>query len=263
MYSSNLGEKNVTDNRRFWKTVKPLLSDKLAHKETIKLSKYGEIVKTDMETAKVLDTFFSNVVQNLNISKFSDSDLLIRNIKDPTLEAVLKYRKYPSIIPIESKYRYVPSFSFVEVNVADIEKEVLNLNGNDASQNSDMRTKVIKENSDTFSSFLCNTFNSLIKTSKFPQSLKLADITPLYKKGKNDQKENYRPISILPNLSNIFERCILKKMSHFFEDTLSNQQCGFRKGLSTEQCLLVLLGKWKSSVDRCFWCLTNRLIKGI
>ena len=39
-------------------------------------------------------------------------------------------------------------------------------------------------------------------------------------------------------------------MSHFFESTLSNQQCGFRKGLSSQQCLLVLLEKWKRSADR-------------
>ena len=39
-------------------------------------------------------------------------------------------------------------------------------------------------------------------------------------------------------------------MSQFFESTLSNQQCDFRKGLSTQQCLLVLLEKWKRFVDR-------------
>ena len=54
----------------------------------------------------------------------------------------------------------------------------------------------------------------------------------------------------MPNLSKISERCIFKQMSQFFESTLSNQQCGFRKGLSTQQCLLVLLEKWKIFVDR-------------
>ena len=154
----------------------------------------------------------------------------------------MKYRKHPSIIAIESTYRDVSSFSFVEVNEADIEKEILKLNRNKATQNSDIPTKVI--------SFLCASFNSSIKASKFPQCLKLADITPLYKKGKNDQKEDYRSVSILPNLSKIFERCIFKQMSQFFESTLSNHQCCFRKGLSTQQCLLVLLEKWKRFVDR-------------
>ena len=99
-----------------------------------------------METAKVLDTFFSNVVQNLNISRFPDSDPLIRNIKDMTLKATLEYTKHPSIIAIENAYRDVSCFSFVEITEAGIDKEILNLNGNKASQNSDMPTKVIKKN---------------------------------------------------------------------------------------------------------------------
>ena len=57
-------------------------------------------------------------------------------------------------------------------------------------------------------------------------------MTSLYKKGKNDLKEDYRPVIILPNLSKIFERCIFKQMSQFFEGTFCNHQCGFRKGLS-------------------------------
>ena len=57
-------------------------------------------------------------------------------------------------------------------------------------------------------------------------------------------------IKNLSNLSKNFERCIFKQRSKFFESTLSNHQCGFRKGLSTQQCLLVLLEKWKRSVDR-------------
>ena len=43
---------------------------------------------------------------------------------------------------------------------------------------------------------------------------------------------------------------IFKQMSQFFESTLFNHQCGFRKGLNTQQCLLVLVEKWKRSVDR-------------
>ena len=65
MYYPHLDEKNVTDHWRFWKTVKPILLDKLTHQEKTNLSENREILKTHMETAKVLKTFFSNVVQNL------------------------------------------------------------------------------------------------------------------------------------------------------------------------------------------------------
>ena len=49
------------------------------------------------------------------------------------------------------------------------------------------------------------TVNSEIKTSSFPNSLNLSDITPLYKRGRRDNKENSRPVSILPTLSKVFE----------------------------------------------------------
>ena len=70
MYYSDLDEKNVTDNSHLSKTVKPLLPDKLTCKE-LNLVENEEVLKTDLETTKVLSIFFSNVLQSLNISKFS------------------------------------------------------------------------------------------------------------------------------------------------------------------------------------------------
>ena len=43
---------------------------------------------------------------------------------------------------------------------------------------------------------------------------------------------------------------MFKQMSSFFEDIFSKHQCGFRKGFSTQQCLLTLLEKWKNTVDK-------------
>ena len=65
-----------------------------------------------------------------------------------------------------------------------------------------------------FCDFLCTSLKSSGKTSKFPGNLKLLDNTPLYKKGKKDIKKNCRPVSILPNLSKIFEKCIFKQILH-------------------------------------------------
>ena len=114
-----------------------------------------------------MSTFSSNVVQNLNISRFPDSNLLIGNIKDLVLKAFLDYREHSSKIAIENKYRHVSSFSFVVVNETDIEKEILNLEGNKDSQNSDKTTKVIKENLDILNSFQCTSFNRNIKRTSF------------------------------------------------------------------------------------------------
>ena len=56
-------------------------------------------------------------------------------------------------------------------------------------------------------------------------------------------------MSILPNLSKTFEKCMFEQMSQFFENTFSKYQCGFQKGFSNQQCLLEILEKWQRSVD--------------
>ena len=247
-YYENLNIKNVTDNKLFWKSVKPLLSDKSCIRDRINISEKGKILKTESETAESLNSFFSNIVKNLNISRYSEFDPATENIADPTLKAIFKYKDHPSILAIQSHCEK-ETFRFSEVNIEDIKKDILKLDKNKASQHSDIPIKIIKENLDIFAGFLCTNINRSFKSSSFPSCLKMADVTPLHKKGKKDLKENYRPVSFLPVFSKVFERSMFAQMSSFFDNFLSKQQCGFRKGYSTQQCLLALLEKWKRAVD--------------
>ena len=145
-YYENLNEKFVVDNKLFWKTVKPLLSDNVAGKDEIHLIENNELVKTDLETAEVLNNFFSNIVQNLDISRYSNGEPLVSNTNDATLKAILKYRNHPSIIAIRNKCKDKGNFNFIEVDQKQIEKEILKLDVNKASQSSDIPIKVLKEN---------------------------------------------------------------------------------------------------------------------
>ena len=63
------------------------------------------------------------------------------------------------------------------------------------------------------------------------------------------KKKNYRPISILPNLSKSFERCTYDQLKDHFDKLLSKYQCGFRKGFSTQHCLLAMIEKLRKSLD--------------
>ena len=76
------------------------------------MSENGKIVKTEKETAEVFKNFFGNIVKNLNISQYSDFDPIIEKDKDPTLKAILKYEKHPSILAIRTKGNRNGSFSF-------------------------------------------------------------------------------------------------------------------------------------------------------
>ena len=112
-----------------------------------------------------------------------------------------------------------------------------------------------------------------IRSGKFPLILKNADITAVFKKGFKGSKENYRPVSILPVISKIFEKLISKQITNFMEPLFSKYQCGFHRGFSAQDCLLAMLEKWKSVVDKgkifgilmtdlskAFDCLSHELI---
>ena len=128
---------------------------------------------------------------------------------------------------------------------------------------SDISSRIIKKSADIFTDFLHSSFNNSIYQSEFPSILKLANVIHVFKKGDRNPKENYRPVSILPNISKIFERCTFRQISSSMDSYLSKQQCGFRKGCSTQYCLLVMLEKWKNGVNKgkCFGALLMDLSK--
>ena len=87
-------------------------------------------------------------------------------------------------------------------------------------------------------------------TKHFPSNLKAADILPTDKKKDKSDIENYRPISILPTLSKIYERCMYDQMYKYFDQILCKYQCGFPQGFNTQHCLLVMDEKWKEVLDK-------------
>ena len=81
--------KKFKDNKQFWKTEKPLISDKFVSRDRIDLKEKKEIVKSESETAEILNKFFSNIVKNLGIPVYVDFNLIIENMKDPDFKAIL------------------------------------------------------------------------------------------------------------------------------------------------------------------------------
>ena len=86
--------------------------------------------------------------------------------------------------------------------------------------------------------------------------IKVAEVRPLYKNDGRADKSNYRPISILSNISKVHERCLCSQLYDYFDNNIfSKYQCGFRKGFSTQHALLVMIEKVK--IDR-----DNRILRG-
>ena len=79
---------------------------------------------------------------------------------------------------------------------------------------------------------------------------KHADIVPIYKKNNKCEKENHRPVSILSNLSKIYEKLMYNQIYEYFDNILFPSQCGFRKGYSAQHFTLVIIEKIKEAMDR-------------
>jgi len=84
--------------------------------------------------------------------------------------------------------------------------------------------------------------------------MKLADVSPIFKKDDKHSKDNYRPVSVLSSMSKIFERLMLSQINNYMYDKLSIYLCGFRKGMSSQNCLLFLVEKLKKSLDESSKC---------
>ena len=111
-YFANINEKNIIDNRKFWQTAKPFLSEKNKSKEKITLIKNDEIISDDLEVANTLK-YFSSVVKNLKIpEKFANNNLPRILSKHPTLNAIMKYKNHPSMDVIKKNFSWFIKFLF-------------------------------------------------------------------------------------------------------------------------------------------------------
>ena len=117
------------------------------------------------------------------------------------------------------------------ISKKDIKKEILNLNVTKASYNSDVPTKTIKKNSDIFSDILFKKFNKSLEICKFPSCLKMANVTPVYKKENRSDEDKYHRVSILPNLSKNFETCLCKPISTFLRISFLSNNVGLGRTL--------------------------------
>ena len=92
-----------------------------------------------------------------------------------------------------------------------------------------------------------NSFSSGV----FPESLKIAKVIPVFKAGDVKHVANYRPISVLPNISKIFEKLACSRLNKYLTDyhILHDNQFGFRPKLSTCLALLQLVDELTRSID--------------
>ena len=136
-----------------------------------------KVISGDKAVAEVFNKFFVNIVPNLKMPASHNDDTNFLVFNDQVVNALNNVRNYPSIIMIKNKGKADQCFSFGPVTYDDILKKTNNLDTAKASQQSDIPTKILKQNSDYFAGYFCGNINQCISKSMFPPDLKLADVT--------------------------------------------------------------------------------------
>ena len=174
-----------------------------------------------MEIAKTFNEFFVNIVPSLKISPKENYETGVGNDNEPTLNYINKFKNHPSIKVIKSRKKEEQTLTFNYVSCEEVLTEIRKLQTTKTTQQNDIPTKILKENSKAFARCFHENINFWNENSIFPSYLKVADVTPAFKKKSKTSKDNYRPISILFNISKIYERCIYNQMQTYFDNLLS------------------------------------------
>ncbi len=246
-YFNSLNPSIVSDNKAFWKSVKPAFCDKICSKDSITLIDKDQILTDDNQIANTFSDFsdfFSNAVKDLNLNFNQDFLTNVDNIDDFIIRSTRKFENHPSILKIKELNVSSAPFAFTFISYENMKNEIMSLKTSKATPKDSIPINILKGNKD-LPYILYNNFNNCIASNLFPNKLKLADVCPVYKHGGRNDKSNYRPVSILPAISKIYERLLFYQLNDFFDSKLSQYQCGFRKGYSSQYCLLLMLEKWK------------------
>ena len=99
---------------------------------------------------------------------------------------------------------------------------------------------------------LCDLFNKLLFAGKFPEDWKIARIAPIFKGGAKDDRSNYRPISVLPFISRLFEKLIFNQFYEYLDanKSLYEHQSGFRLLHSVATALMASTNDWYLNIDK-------------
>ena len=247
-FYKNLNISDITDNKKFWRTVRPVLSDKGRSNSKITLIENDMIVSNDKEVAETLNDYFVSITDSLGLTENSEV-ILSTGVADPLDRAIIKYSNHPSIRRIRDFAQSDDSFKFQKVSLELMHTEIGRLNPKKATTFKNIPAKVLKNSSEICSESLQLIFIDCVQNGLFPDLLKLADVTTLHKTGEKTRKENYRPVSVLPTVSKVFERILGKQIIDYMGPYLSALLCGFRKGYNAQHALVRMLEKWKTSLD--------------
>ena len=220
-YLHDYFDRNTSNIRNTWKMIRTVLSSNSEDKKFIKSILWNGLEYSgDVNVANAFNNYFSTIARDLEMSL-------------PTTGAD----------PLSFLNSSSPSSLYMRP-VTNLEcRNLISKLKNSTQDTNSISVGVLKLHAEIFSPIICDLINQSFLTGCFPDSLKIASILPIHKKNDPTNIENYRPISILPLLSKIFEKTMHTRLLDFLfrQGILSEHQFGFLPGRSTELAILELV----------------------
>ena len=235
-YYSDIFYKDRDSPKKTWEHINELLNKSQRNGDCriseLKINKEEDCVETVTSPADIsnaFNDFFAHVGQNL-----------AKKI-NPT---PVKFSHYLNDCNANS-------FFWLPITKYEILDLILSLSKNKASGYDEVPVKLLQEAAEYVCEPLSYIFNISLSAGIFPDDLKIAKVIPLFKKGEKDKPSNYRPISVLPIVSKIFEKLVNARLITFLENNnvLFEHQYGFRRGYSTKHSLVNLMDQISKCVD--------------
>lgn len=214
-YKSKLKE-NTGNTKKTWDIVNTIMGKSSDKKLPNFVSFHDHDSYSNQEIAESFNAYFSNVANRLAMN--------IQEAPDP----------FTSYMPEPAPF----SFFLRPTLLPEIKSVITNLKVTAAGFD-DVHVKVLKQISNEISPFFVYIINRSFKEGCFPKHLQVARIVPVLKKGDKTLHTNYRPVSILPSFSKIFEKIVALRLMDYISkcSILSDTQFGFRPGYSTQLAL--------------------------
>ena len=145
-----------------------------------------------------------------------------------------------------------PSLSLSPVSRHFILNQLSSLKVNKSTGLDGISSRFLKDGADVIADPILHIINLSISSEIVPSEFKMARVKPLFKKGSRLEVGNYRPVSILPVLSKLLERAVNNQLNGYLKEKglIYDLQSGFRKGFSTDTCLMNLNDYIKSENSR-------------
>ena len=238
-YYKEFFEANKKKSSTLWKGIKSLVNINNSSKKDIKLiSDNGMSVSDPKMIAELFNNYFVNIGPSID-----------KNIKT----ANKNYKNYMSQVLVNDNFFLSP------VTPQEIFDIIQSFDINKSLGPNSIPIFILKISNNFFSTKLTDIINLSFKSGIFPNLCKIAKVIPIFKKENPLLCENYRPISLLPIFSKIFEKVIYKRMYDFIEKNKLIYKCqfGFRSKHSTTHALISITESIKSLID------TGNIVGGV